>query len=309
MQERTLIYPFFIPNLGCPGTCIFCDQHKISGAKEPDLDAIKTEAESFIMRNQDKNKEIAFYGGSFTALIKEKQREYLHAVTQITGDFTIRISTHPLYIDKETLDFLKENRVQTIELGVQDFCDIPLKESGRGYTKQDAIKASELIKEEGFNLGIQLMPGLPGSDEKSLEENLLQLEKIAPDCLRIYPTIVIRGTPLEELYLRGAYKVLTLSEAVEICVRYHDLCEKRGIKLIKMGLSSNLQKEEVVAGPYHPAFGELVKQELLIRRIKKEPSKIERLTQAQKGLLRAHGCNFMESIGYIDAKNARRRRK
>jgi histone acetyltransferase (RNA polymerase elongator complex component) len=302
VQNRTLIYPFFIPNLGCPGNCIFCDQHKISGAKEPNIDDIKAEAESFVQRNQDKKKEIAFYGGSFTALPREKQREYLQAVIQIDGDFDIRISTHPLFINKDILDFLRENRVQTIELGVQDFCDIPLKESGRGYTNKDAVNASNLIKKEGFSLGIQLMPGLPGSDEKSLNENLLQLEKVAPDCLRIYPTIVIRGTALEELYLRGAYKVLTLSQAVQICVHYHDLCEKCGIKLIKMGLSSNLHREDVVAGPFHPAFGELVKQELLIRQLKKEPSKIECLTRDQKGLLKAHGCDYLNRIGYLDTK-------
>ncbi len=302
MQNRTLIYPFFIPNLGCPGNCIFCDQHKISGAKEPNIDDIKAEAESFIQRNQDKKKEIAFYGGSFTALSRDKQREYLNAVAQIQGDFTIRISTHPRFINKDILNFLKEYRVRTIELGVQDFSDIPLEKSGRGYRKEEAIRAAQLIREEGFTMGIQLMPGLPGSSEESLEENLLETEKLMPDSLRVYPTIVIRGTALEELYLRGAYKVLTLSQAVQICVHYHDLCEKCGIKLIKMGLSSNLHREDVVAGPFHPAFGELVKQELLIRQLKKEPSKIECLTRDQKGLLKAHGCDYLNRIGYLDTK-------
>lgn len=250
----------------------------------------------------DKKKEIAFYGGSFTALPPDKQSKYLQAVNQLEGDFDIRISTHPRFINKDILDFLKEYRVRTIELGVQDFCDIPLEKSGRGYKKEDAIRAAQLIRAEGFKMGIQLMPGLPGSSDKSLEENLLETEKLMPDCLRIYPTIVIRGTALEELYLRGAYKVLTLYEAVQICVHYHDLCKKHGIKLIKMGLSSNLHREEVVAGPFHPAFGELVKQELLIRELKKEPSKIECLTRDQKGLLRAHGCNYLESIGYLDTK-------
>lgn len=198
--------------------------------------------------------------------------------------------------------------MKTIELGVQDFCDIPLQKSGRGYTGEDAVKAAQLIRDEGFSLGVQLMPGLPGADENTLRENLSQLEKLMPDTLRIYPTIVIKGTALERMYLRGAYKELTLSESVQICIRYHDLCEKRGIKLIKMGLPSNLPKEEVVAGAYHPAFGELVKQALLIRELKKEPAMLKSLSPAQIGLLRAHGCEFLKEIGYVYEKSAQKGR-
>lgn len=293
MSDKSLIYPFFLPNMGCPKGCIFCDQTKISGQGSFDIGKALREGEAFIRRNPDKRKEIAFYGGSFTALSKGFQEQILEAFLSLSSDFALRISTHPLFIDDEILSFLKEHRVETIELGIQDFSDEILKQSGRNYTKEKAIQACRLIQEKGITLGIQLMPGLPGYSQTSDRENFKQIEEIKPKYLRLYPTIVIKGTPLAHLYTEGRYQPLSTKEAVSICTEYHFFCQKTDTRIIKYGIPSNLSKDEVLAGPYHPAFGELVKQEILIRQIENGQVDKNNLTPKEINLLNAHGCKYL----------------
>ncbi|MFA5281586.1 MAG: radical SAM protein [Candidatus Cloacimonadaceae bacterium] len=288
--DKSLIYPLFIPMQGCPGTCVYCDQRKISGAGTFDLEKAEGEVTAFIRRNTGTRKQVAFYGGTFTALPLGLQEDILLRISRLLdeGD-SLRVSTHPLYIDADTLSRLWRYRVRVIELGIQDFCDEVLKASGRNYQAELAYAAAVAVREAGFTMGVQLMPGLPQSSAASLQKNQRMLLETKPDLLRLYPTVVIKGTKLARLYERGDYLPLSLREAVMICADYAELCAPSSIRIIKYGLPSNLDMAEVVAGPYHPAFGELVKQELLRREIKRDPKRGEHLYPKEIQLLKAHG--------------------
>ncbi|MFA7543744.1 MAG: radical SAM protein [Candidatus Cloacimonadaceae bacterium] len=295
--DKSLIYPLFIPMQGCPARCLYCDQQKISGAAPFDLEKAIAEVRAFIRRNPSKTKEIALYGGSFTGLDLSRQQEILSALsTELDVRSSLRISTHPLYIDTQILSLLKSYRVETIELGIQDFHDKVLQATGRGYNSAQAQKAISLVQKAGFRLGIQLMPGLPGADNESLQENFRQLAQIKPRYLRLYPTVVIRGTPLAELYLQHCYKPLSLQAAIGICARYHALCQKIGTRIIKYGLPSNIAKTDVIAGAYHPAFGELVLQRILYDRLQTNPDSDQELDAKQKQLLAAHGGKYLQAL-------------
>lgn len=294
--NKSLIYPLFIPNEACPGGCIYCDQSKISRAGSFDLEQAEAGVQAFIRRNPNCSKEVAFYGGTFTALPIARQEALLKGIhALLDDDSSIRISTHPLYIDAEVLERCKAYRVQTIELGIQDFCALPLKKSGRNYTTAQATSAAQKVRAAGLILGLQLMPGMPGSDEETIKENHRHLRQLKPDLLRLYPLVVIRGTPLQQLYQRGEFTPLSIPEAVRICADYAELCEKEGIRIIKYGLPSNLQPEDYIAGPFHPAFGELVKQELLIRKLNKHPELRQSLGAKEEQLLKAHACTYLRS--------------
>lgn len=300
MASGILIYPLFFPQAACPGTCIYCDQAAISGVSDTtDPAQMAIDVRDFVQRNSGREKQIAFYGGSFTGLplIYRKQlMEYI--LPCLDKDSSIRISTHPLMIDEDILAWAKDNRIKTIELGVQDFDDEVLKQSGRGYTGNLAEQSCRMIREFGLELGIQLMPGLPGSGNESILENRRRLAQILPKYLRIYPLIVIAGTPLEELYRSGRYKALKLDEAIGICVDYLDLAEELGITVIKIGLPSNLEVDKVISGPYHPAFGEFVMAERLIRRIVLDfvPDSAIILNERQRSLLCGHQCRFLRIL-------------
>lgn len=296
MKHKTLIYPLFIPMHGCPGQCIYCDQVKISGASAFDLAVALDEVRGFVQRNPNQEKEIAFYGGSFTALPEAKRSEILSRVLDCVDDQTrIRISTHPLYINEDILQHCEHYRIQTIELGIQDWHDIPLWQSKRGYDSQQAFHAACLVQSKGFVLGIQLMPGLPGSSSQTTKFNMDRLREVRPNFLRLYPVVIIRGTMLEQMYQNGSYAPLSLEDAIGICADYTLLCEECGIRIIKYGLPSNLDTTEVVAGAYHQAFGELVKQELMVRNIQKASAtgKAVSLSTKDKQLLRAHGGKYL----------------
>lgn len=300
MASGILIYPLFFPQAACPGTCIYCDQAAISGVSDTtDPAQMAIDVRDFVQRNPGREKQIAFYGGSFTGLplIYRKQlMEYI--LPCLDRDSSIRISTHPLMIDEDILAWAKDNKIRTIELGVQDFADDVLAKSGRGYSGAQAIEACELIKAKGMELGVQLMPGLPGSSNQSIGLNMQRLREIRPKYLRIYPLIVIAGTPLEEFYRTGEYKALSLDQAIGICVDYLDLAEQLGITVIKIGLPSNLAVDKVISGPYHPAFGEFVMAERLIRRIVLDfvPDSAIILNERQRSLLCGHQCRFLRIL-------------
>ncbi len=289
---KKLIYPVFIPMQGCPHRCIYCDQSKISGAGDIELAAQLEAAREFIRRHPGEAKEIAFYGGSFTALSPERQQCLAESVLGVADAQTsLRISTHPLYINADILDNCQHLRISCIELGVQDFADEVLKASGRGYSSELSLKACQLVKQHGFLLGVQLMPGLPGSNNDTIRINMQFLRLLKPDYLRLYPLIVIKGTPLEELYRQGKYQPLELEAAIELCADYAQLCETEGIILIKAGLPSNLNESDIVCGPWHPAFGEFVMAERLIRQILEQAktSLQIKLDKKQRALIMAHG--------------------
>lgn len=256
--------------------------------------------QAFIRRNPNRRKEIAFYGGTFTALPGSRQEALLKGIYDLLDDnASIRISTHPAFIDTEILQRCKSFRVKTIELGIQDFCDLPLQKSGRNYTQAMALSAAEMVRSAGFVLGLQLMPGMPASDEQTLSENHRLLRQLKPDLLRLYPLVVIKDTPLHSIYLKGKYTPLTIAQAVRICADYAELCAAEGIRIIKYGLPSNLDQTDFIAGPFHPAFGELVRQELLIRKLDNIPRQMWKLDKKEEQLLKAHGCMYLSSKRHL----------
>lgn len=260
--------PIFIPHLACPFKCIFCDQRIISAQEKPPTpDAVaKIIAAHLRTINESGIIEVAFFGGSFTALPLTMQTQYLqvaHGFVQTGAVQGIRLSTRPDYINKEILDNLKRWSVVTVELGVQSFSDEVLSASQRGYTAAQAEQACHLIKQHGLKLGIQLMTGLPADNKQHSEQSTLKTIQLAPEAVRIYPTVVIKGTRLAEMLERGDYKPQTLTEAVALCKAMWQRLEYHNITVIRMGLQSECKlnsREYVLAGAFHPAFRELVEQ-------------------------------------------------
>ncbi len=260
--------PIFIPHLGCPYDCIYCDQKKISAQiKVPGTrDILDTIDQHLLTIPSGAEVEVAFFGGNFTAIQPEQQEEYLSLIqpylksARIQG---IRISTRPDCIESGGLDLLQSYGVKIIELGVQSLNDEVLQASARKYRAEDVYKSSSLIRERGFKLGIQLMVGLPGDNYDRDIETVKKTIKIAPQMVRIYPTLVIAGTELSRMWEAGEYQALALEESVDICKDMYLLFSAAEIPVIRMGLypGEELRSPGVVkAGPFHPAYGELVEQ-------------------------------------------------
>jgi radical SAM enzyme (TIGR01210 family) len=243
-MKKQYIIPIFVPHLGCPNECTFCNQRKISGQlKNVTEQDVRDIIEYYLNIFEGKNvyTEVAFFGGSFTGIDVETQNkllgvayEYIKA-KKIDG---IRISTRPDYIDKETLKRLKKFKVKTIELGVQSTNDYILAKSKRGHTYEDVKRASRLIRFYGFTLGHQMMVGLPESTRLDEMNTARDLAKLKPKIVRIYPVLVIRDTELEKDYLDGQFEPLELNQAVEICKELSQFFEKKKIKVIRIGLQN-----------------------------------------------------------------------
>lgn len=243
--------------------CSFCNQHTISGAQHaPSGDEVRNtcrEAFSYI-RNRD-NCEIAFFGGSFTAIPDNYRKELLESVQEFLGDggFSgIRVSTRPDCIDEKILDELKYYRVTAVELGCQSMDDEVLRLNERGHSAEDVKKASSLIRSYGFELGHQMMTGLYGSSPEKDSFTADEIISIKPDTVRIYPVVILEGTKLAELYRSGDYPVYSIDEMTEYCSDYMTRFENNGIRVIKCGLhASETVEGEMLGGYYHPAFREL----------------------------------------------------
>lgn len=259
----------FIPHLGCPYKCLFCDQNRISRpglAPSPsDIPDLIQKHLSTIDRSQTKV-ELAYFGGSFTALPKPTQEAYLAVVEPYLRSGLvkgIRLSTRPDCVDEKTLHFLKEWGVTTIELGIQSFDDRVLFMSGREYSSNQAEEACRLVQQAGISLGIQLMIGLPGDEPEAVYHSTTMAAKLAPHLVRIYPTLVVKDTGLENMLAKGIYHPLSLEQAVELSKEMYIAFQSNGIPVVRMGLHPGEELRRpgaVLAGPYHPAFGELVKQ-------------------------------------------------
>ena len=259
--------PIFIPHLACPFTCVFCNQRHISGVQKPmDIPEIIEKIERNLSTIDIKNSEVevAFFGGSFTCLDLEQQKKYLEAVQPYINSGkikSIRLSTRPDFINEEVLSLLKTMRVETIELGVQSMDDEVLERSGRGHTARDVKNASQLVRYSGFKLGLQMMVGLPGDTAEKSYRTAQEIIALHPDCVRIYPTLVVRNTLLAELYNMGDYKSLSLEEAIEWVAPLMKLFIQNQINVVRVGLhpSEGFESgENLVAGPYHTSFRELV---------------------------------------------------
>ncbi len=268
MKQKHANIAFFVPHAGCPHSCSFCNQKHISGQQEP------LTVEMIINTLKDlkpdlhraRETELAFFGGSFTAIERDKMTAYLEAANRFRNSCIfegIRISTRPDAISDEILQLLKRYNVTSIELGAQSTDDEVLACNKRGHTVRDIQEASQKIKDYGFSLGLQMMTGLYKSTVKSDIKTCKDIIALRPDTVRIYPTVVLKGTLLYELYKSGEYTVQTLPEAVSLCARLLRMFYDFNISVIRLGLHSGGAVEEgFTAGPYHPAFGELCESRL-----------------------------------------------
>lgn len=284
-MKKHAIIPIFIPHQGCPNDCVFCNQKKIT-ARQPDMsrdeiiNTIETWLSTLTGRPGIETVEIAFFGGSFTGIPLEKQSEYLAmAYSYKTRGLIqkIHLSTRPDYIDEKILDNLRAYSVDVIELGVQSFDDRVLKASGRGHDSASVYRACRLIQAYGFELGIQLMIGLPEDSKESCLYSAKEAAKLGPSVARLYPTVILKDTRLMELYESGSYLPLEEAEAVEITKEMYKLLTAAGVSIIRVGLKSSdlIQNEKEVAGhTFHPAFRQLVEgaiaREKMLRLLEEE---------------------------------------
>ena len=308
-MKKQYIIPIFVPHLGCPNDCTFCNQRKISGQQRNVTEEdVKKTIEYYLDSFKEKNAkvEVAFFGGSFTGIEPELQEKLLKTAYEFIKEKkvdSIRISTRPDYIDKTILKRLKKYKVKTIELGVQSTNDYILKKCKRGHTFADVKKASKLIRWYGFKLGHQMMVGLPESTLLDELNTAKDLAKLKPKMIRIYPVLVIKGTELEREYLAGNYEPLTVEQAVE---RSKELCYffgKKKIDVIRIGLQNTEtisdpknEKSEVVAGPYHETFRGLVESSIyydtIVEKIKNFNTKVKEVG------IKVNPQNVSNVVGY-----------
>ena len=263
----------FIPHIGCPHKCSFCDQRIISGSKNiPHGDDVRRICEQAMQEIADKSStQIAFFGGSFTAVPRDYMIELLTAAREYVGEgkFSgIRISTRPDFIDGEILSILKSYGVTSIELGAQSLSDKVLDANERGHSAEDIYSASQLIRDGGFELGLQIIPGLYKSTIEDEQQTIEGVLKIKPDTIRIYPIVVIEGTKLADYYKKGEYELMPFEDMVSLCADMMMQFEQSDIRVIKCGLhASDGVEGERVAGFYHPAFRELCQGEIYKKEI------------------------------------------
>ncbi len=290
-----LVIPIFIPHRGCPHDCLFCNQQKISGYDRSGIAplAITDIIDEWLDRNKDRSQvQAAFFGGSFTCLPEKEQVDLLSAVQpyiRTKAIDTIRLSTRPDCIDPAICRLLKDYNVGIVELGAQSLNDRVLQKSFRGHTAGHILTAFHLLKKSGMQVGLQLMPGLPGESTRSFLKGIDEVIALQPDFVRLYPALVVRESGLEKLYHADLYRPLSLGKAIALTARCYQKLKGAGINVVRMGLqpSESLEKS-VVAGPYHPAFGELVQSRLWLKKIR-----------AQLGLLRA-GQKLLIHVSHRD---------
>lgn len=297
----------FVPHLGCPCQCSFCNQKTITGQVNQPTAKDVDKAVQTALKRKDFDYEIAFFGGSFTAI----DRDYMVSLLEGAYKYVksndvkgIRISTRPDCIDDEILSLLKSYGVTSIELGAQSMDNDVLDANRRGHTAEDVVKASELIKAYGFELGLQMMTGLyKDTCEKSIE-TARKIIELNPDTVRIYPTVVLKGTYLAELYLNGEYKPLNADESAELCARLVPMFEKAGIRIIRLGLHSSEDiKKNMLAGGFHDSFGELVKSRIMVNKILELPPADYQVFVNSRSLSKLKGNNksniyFLMERGY-----------
>ncbi len=273
MSARAYIVPVFVPHWGCPHACVFCNQRRISGANKPasagDVKNAIQQAAAFLPKGG--KRQLAFYGGSFTAIPAGDQEALLGAAKEALdrGEIdAVRLSTRPDAIDDTVLNRLRRYGVETVELGAQSMDDEVLRRAERGHTAQDVERASRLIKAAGFRLILQMMTGLPGATDESDIETARRLVALRPDGVRVYPTVIVRDTALFDRWQAGEYREHTVEDAVRVCAKIVPLFEAAGIPIIRLGLNptEELSGGAAVGGAYHPALGELVKSRILLEK-------------------------------------------
>ena len=270
---RPFVIPIFIPHAGCPHRCVFCNQSLITGVKSQISSVqVRQSVKSFLKYKSARRGrvQIAFFGGNFLGIeIDEIKRLLAEAAAFIETSRadSIRFSTRPDTIDRARLDIIKNYPVATVELGVQSMDDAVLAQINRGHSSADTVKAVQRLKEFDYEVGVQLMVGLPGDDPGRSLASARQVAELKPDFIRIYPTVVVEGSPLAKLYKEGRYEPLSLQDAVTQVKELYRLFSRKNIPVIRMGLQASDDLEEgstILAGPYHPSFGQLVYSEIFL---------------------------------------------
>jgi len=274
------IFPVFLPHAGCPHRCVFCDQHRISSVQRPlpTADEVHDSIETALRRPIDpvRKREIAFFGGNFFGLPEETLRSYLDAVSPFREEGLIqgiRCSTRPDSVSDAILEWTKAAGLSTVELGSQSMNDTVLEASSRGHRVSDTIEAVERLKRFGMAVGLQLMVGLPGDSPDIALQSAQIAASLKPDVVRIYPTVVLSGTPLAEQYMRGEYRPMTLEDAVSAVADMTEVFRLAHIPVIRIGLQASeamTAPGAILAGPWHPAFGHLVASRMFRNRLTAE---------------------------------------
>lgn len=272
MSPKRRIIPVFVPHLGCPHDCVFCNQRSIAGQAEPA--AARQVIDAINAAGAYTPAELAFYGGSFTGIPAAEQEALLGAAAKFldTGALTgIRVSTRPDCVDDAALQRLVRHGVTTVELGAQSLDAEVLRLSGRGHTAEDTENAACLIRAHGLELVLQMMTGLPGDSLEKCIDSARRIIALRPDAVRIYPTVIVEDTELERMWQRGDYREHSVDEAVIWCAEIVPLFEEAGIPVIRLGLnpSDELSSGAALGGAYHPAFGELVYSGIYLNRARK----------------------------------------
>lgn len=276
---RPLVVPVFLPHAGCPHCCVFCNQSAITGADPspapPDLDRVARQIESFLAFSRLRSwVQIAFYGGNFLGQTPKTVQALLRKAEEFVSAGkvdAIRFSTRPDTVSPQRLDALAPFSVDTVEIGAQSLDDRVLERSRRGHSASETTAAVDLLKSRGYRTGLQLMIGLPGQDADSVMGTAAQAAALAPDFVRIYPTLVLAGSPLARWYRQGRYRPLRLDEAVSLAARMMRLFLAHRIPVVRMGLQATdalRPGSQVLDGPCHPAFGELVRSAVWLEQLK-----------------------------------------
>lgn len=267
---KSLVVPFFIPHLGCPHRCVFCDQEKIAGARPilPSPHEITARIYEYRGSAPGRSVEVAFFGGTFTALPRADQERLLAPLQPLIAGgevVKVRVSTRPDAVSADDASFLKRMGVRLVELGVQSMDDEVLELSGRGHQASHVEEAFRHLKKAGIAVGAQLMPGRPGDTEARSLASLERVLKLEPACLRIYPALVLEGTELARRYREGGYAPLSLPAAVTVGKQMLRAALKHGVPVLRIGLHPSIELAApgvVLAGPEHPALGQLLESEL-----------------------------------------------
>jgi len=271
------VIPVFIPHEGCPHCCVFCNQRGISGYTEQQVrgaDVANTVQTWLDRKGANKRRvQVAFYGGSFTGLPQARQEELLGSVRHFVEQGrvqSLRLSTRPDYISQQGLALLRRYQVSTVELGVQSMNDQVLLQAKRGHSSADVEQAVSLLKQAGMKIGIQLLLGLPGDTRTSLRQTVEQVITLQPDFIRIYPLLVVENSELAEQYKQREYRPLSVDKAVVLAAWMKVRFDNAGVQVVRMGLQAGPELENsLLAGPWHPAFGELVASRLMLRQTRK----------------------------------------
>lgn len=283
-MKRTNI-SVFIPHIGCPHRCSFCDQRSISGAAHaPSAEEVRElldeQAPHLVERNMQA--EIAFFGGSFTAVPRDYMISLLECAAGAVRKYPeaycgIRCSTRPDCIDEEIIAILKSCGMTAVELGAQSMSDEVLQANERGHSAEDVRRASRLIRQGGISLGLQMMTGLYRDTEESVRLTCREFIALKPDTVRIYPTVILKHTRLGKLYESGEYRSFGFEQTVDLCAELLRDFESAGIRVIRMGLHASEEVErEMLGGVYHPAFREIVESRLFLNDMKRQLLPLEK---------------------------------